>query len=778
MSDNGKKRRNLVFFLFFIGIFIFSSICYADSIDNKGLFDEISKFEKVTENEGKDSVVKYVLKYDLDYFRPYYGSSSMLGQVVDFVVSKTGLDFFKTLTNFFFVANKVIYQSVDYVIDKVYSGQVFNDWITTFFDFSHNLYNQLFGYIGVGIVVLWILYITIKYAMGKRHEAKGLLIRFCLIIGFSTVWFGYNPANFSSNNSESGIHVETIESKGEAWAKKLNELSLGVEGLIFQATGNVKNLELAKNEDEAVLQVRQLYFKKAVLEPYLLMNYGTLDMEKLDKAGINIKEFIREGSFIEGGSEVKKFVDEASGDGKDEEIRSYLTGVKSGYKLIVSMASSFINLSVGIPILVIGCTHLIFEVMALVMLFFISIGLILAFFPTLDHYLIHSIKKFLGFIFLKSAHGVLLLIIFLVFNMIDQFIPPASIVTFIVNGLVKFIVMIVLFKKRKMIMGKIGLGGIYKTTAQAKHYTNEVKKAPREMVNRANEMKNTGQEAILKGAEVAGNFYRPLKYAVDSAKVIRTVQEERREKRSKEGQVINPLELEGRTPQQIPYSGKKVVYGTMDEEQGEQSKGSPMQRTPQSVSPVTNQVVSSGVGNITSQPVSQFISGQSVRRNLSIAKPSGKYIGQSVPLTSQNNVVPKLVANNQLSQQVLQLKQQRLQSVQGLGRVASVSDQLLGKSNRPIESGSVDGMSQNINHLKNVMNQTNSSTSIQNNQPNILTNRNQSNTVLNQINTQNRLMKNNQSNIVKNQYQEKVIIEGEFGKDFQLPKGRTPQKTK
>ena len=791
MSDNGKKRRNLVFFLFFIGIFIFSGICYADSIDNKGLFDEISKFEKVTENEGKDSVVKYVLKYDLDYFRPYYGSSSMLGQVVDFVVSKTGLDFFKTLTNFFFVANKVIYQSVDYVIDKVYSGQVFNDWLTTFFDFSHNLYNQLFGYIGVGVVVLWILYITIKYAMGKRHEAKGLIIRFCLIIGFSTVWFGYNPANFSSNNSESGIHVETIESKGEAWAKKLNELSLGVEGLIFQATGNVKNLELAKNEDEAVLQVRQLYFKKAVLEPYLLMNYGTLDMEALDKAGINIKEFIREEGFLEGGSEVKKAVDEASGDKENKEIRSYLMGVKSGYKLIVSIASSFINLSVGIPILVIGCTHLIFEVMALVMLFFISIGLILAFFPTLDHYLIYSIKKFLGFIFLKSAHGVLLLIMFLVFNMIDQFIPPASIVTFIVNGLVKFIVMIVLYKKRKMIMGKIGLGGIYKTTAQAKHYTNEVKKAPREMVNRANEMKNTGQEAILKGAEVAGNFYRPLKYAVDSAKVVRTVQEERREKRSKEGQVINPLELEGRTPQQIPYSGKKVVYGTMDEEQGEQSKGSPMQRTPQSVTPVANQVVSKDVGNIASQPISQFISGklpidslipaisgQSVRKNLSIAKPSGKYIGQSIPLTSQNNVVPKLVANNQLSQQVLQLKQQRLQSVQGLGRMASVPDQLLGKINRPIESGSVDGMSKNINHLKSVTNQMNSSTSIQNNQSNILTNRNQSNTVLNQTNTQNHLMKNNQSNIVTNQNHEKTIIEGEFGKDFQLPKGRTPQKPK
>ena len=484
-------------------------------------------------------------------------------------------------------------------------------------------------------------------------------------------------------------------------------------------------------------------------------------------------------------------MDKASGDEENEEIRAYLTGVKSGYKLIVSMASSFINLSVGIPILVIGCTHLIFETMALVMLFFISIGLILAFFPTLDHYLIHSIKKFLGFIFLKSAHGVLLLIMFLVFNMIDQFIPPASIVTFIVNGLVKFIVMIVLFKKRKMIMGKIGLGGIYKTTAQAKHYTNEMRKAPREMVNRANEMKNTGQETILKGAEVAGNFYRPLKYAVDSAKVVRTVQEERREKRSKEGQVINPLELEGRTPQQIPYSGKKVVYGTMDEEQGEQSKGLPMQRTPQSVTPVANQVVSKDVGNIASQPISQFISGklpidslipaisgQSVRKNLSIAKPSGKYIGQSIPLTSQNNVVPKLVANNQLSQQVLQLKQQRLQSVQGLGRMASVPDQLLGKSNRPIESRSVDEMSQNINHLKNVMNQTNSSTSIQNNQPNILTNRNQSNTVLNQTNTQNRLMKNNQSNIVTNQNYEKTIIEGEVGKDFQLPKGRTPQKPK
>lgn len=89
LNKNVRKRKFCFFFLFLVGVLVFSNIVYSDSINNSRAFDDTREiFNEIVEENG---TVKHVLKYDLDYFRPYYGSSSMLGQVVDFVVSKTGL---------------------------------------------------------------------------------------------------------------------------------------------------------------------------------------------------------------------------------------------------------------------------------------------------------------------------------------------------------------------------------------------------------------------------------------------------------------------------------------------------------------------------------------------------------------------------------------------------------------------------------------------------------------------------------------------------------------
>lgn len=75
MSKNVRKRKLCFFFLFLVGVLVFSSIAYSDSINNSRAFDETEEiFNKVVEENG---TVKHVLKYDLDYFRPYYGSSSV-----------------------------------------------------------------------------------------------------------------------------------------------------------------------------------------------------------------------------------------------------------------------------------------------------------------------------------------------------------------------------------------------------------------------------------------------------------------------------------------------------------------------------------------------------------------------------------------------------------------------------------------------------------------------------------------------------------------------------
>ena len=191
-------------------------------------------------------------------------------------------------------------------------------------------------------------------------------------------------------------------------------------------------------------------------------------------------------------------------DEKTESYRAFIQPTKSIYKMIVGLMSPSLNVSVGIPILMIGMVRFLFQLGVLLMLLAIAFMLIVSFFPGMDYMIFRGLKTFVGFVFQKSIYSVLILVAFLVFNIIDDLILMNTVAGFIGNMFVRGIVSLTVFVKRKDILAKLGLGQADRTLAEAK---SKAQTTTREVSRTIHRGKDLTERAILRGENVAGKIH-------------------------------------------------------------------------------------------------------------------------------------------------------------------------------------------------------------------------------------------------------------------------------
>lgn len=576
-------------------------------------------------------------KYHLDTFSSYIGDTEFsLGKML---FGKNGTDFIQMITNMSFSTNKIIWQVFDFIIEKLYKGAAMDGLIHTFFQFSKNIYVKLFNVVGLGLTGGYVVYIFYLKVCKSGNQAKQALFRFLCVVSFSILWFGNG----------------TVTSQGEKMTKDLNTWSTAVEGLIFEATNGIDDLSVATTSEDAIKQIREMYYQKAVVDPYLLLNYGTTDIEELSKAGIKPTEFLSERIKSEDLKNISNVVIDAAkeDDEKTEAYRAFIQPTKSIYKMIVGLMSPSLNVSVGIPILMIGMVRFLFQLGVLLMLLAIAFMLIVSFFPGMDYMIFRGLKTFVGFVFQKSIYSVLILVAFLVFNIIDDLILMNTIAGFIGNMFVRGIVLLIVFIKRKDILAKLGLGQADRTLSKTK---SKAQNTTREVSRTIHQGKDLTERAILKGANVAGKIHPGILAA--SQLFQRTKQQQ-----------ATPVKQSNAKPSEIAYSRKKQLPFEGEKLQLENRPiiGRPpakMYRPRKTIEPPSVQVplpIGDSIPlSVSALPIDQLIQNGKVagktNRKMSLAQPPKNYVGQLVALTQKT---PKLIANDSLTQQITQLKQSR-----------------------------------------------------------------------------------------------------------------------
>lgn len=573
-------------------------------------------------------------KYHLDTFSSYIGDTEYsLGKML---FGKNGTDFIQMITNMMFSSNKIVWQVFDFIIEKLYEGAEMDGLIHIFFQFSKNIYDKLFNLVGLGLAGMYVVYIFYLKVCKSSNQAKKALIRFLCVVGFSILWFGNG----------------TVASQGEKLTKDLNSYSTAVEGLIFEATNGIEDLSVATTSDEAIKQIREMYYQKAVVEPYLLLNYGTTDIDELAKAGIDPIEFLSENIKSEDLKTISSDVTAAAKeeDDKKEVYRAFIQPTKSIYKMIVGIMSPSLNISLGIPILMIGMVRFLFQLGALLMLLALAFMLIVSFFPGMDYLIFRGIKTFVGFLFQKSIYSVLILVAFLVFNIIDDLIPMSTVAGFIGNMVVRGLVSLIVFLKRKAILEKLGLGQVDRTLSKAKTKAQNTK---REITHTARRGKALTEQLVLRGADFAGKIHPGI---IAASQLYQRTKQQRATpvRKSKE----KPLEIADGRRKQLPFDEKLSVSNTQPPSKLPSTRMSYSRKTAEAIDNPLAKINGENLLSVSTLPIDRFLhSRKSVRENpqkLSLVQPSMKHIGQTIPLTQQ---LPRLIVNDSLTQQVTQLKQ-------------------------------------------------------------------------------------------------------------------------
>lgn len=612
----------------------------------------------------KDTIYTFG-KYHLDTFSSYIGDTEFsLGKML---FGKNGTDFIQMITNMSFSSNKIIWQVFDFIIEKLYKGAAMDGLIHTFFQFSKNIYDKLFNAVGLGLTGLYVVYIFYLKVCKSGNQAKRALVRFLCVVGFSILWFGNG----------------TVTSQGEKLTKDLNTWSTAVEGLIFEATNGIDDLSVTTSSEEAVNQIREMYYQKAVVDPYLLLNYGTTNIEELTKAGIKPTEFLSKSIKTEDLKNISRVVTEAAGedDEKKESYRAFIQPTKSIYKMIVGIMSPSLNVSLGIPILMIGMVRFLFQLGVLLMLLAIAFMLIVSFFPGMDYMIFRGMKTSVGFVFQKSIYSVLILVAFLVFNIIDDLITMNTIAGFIGNMFVRGIVSLIVFLKRKDILAKLGLGYADRTLSKAKTKAQNTTKEVTQTIHRG---KNLTERAILKGANIAGKIHPGI---------IAASQLYQRTKQQRTTPVKNPnakvTEIAYGRKKQLPYEKKQLVAEVRP------IIGTPPSPQPRKVTEPIRELSKAVIKensplSISSLPIDRLINNRKTpnvgNQKLTLAKPAKIHVGKSIPLRLNT---PQLIANDSLTQQITQLKHSRAMinnhaSLHSMQQVNDRTIKMTGGSQKPI----------------------------------------------------------------------------------------------
>ncbi|WP_081183410.1 CD3337/EF1877 family mobilome membrane protein [Enterococcus villorum] len=560
--------------------------------------------------------------YHIDSFSSYMVDADF--SLTSVIFGDTGVAFFKMISNGCFYVNKLMWQVNDAIIEKLYKGAEMDRLIHTFFTFSQNIYNSLFNVFGLTLIGIYVLYVFYLKMFKSPQQATSAFIKMCLIVGFSVVWFGHG----------------NVASQGEKFTKNIDTWSTSVEGLIFQATNGVEGLEVATNSDDAIKQIRNMYYQKAVVDPYLLLNYGTTNLQELDNAGINPAEFLAKKYTDKDKETISDKLDDAKTEEENKNYRQYIKPESGLYKAVVGAMTPLLNMTIGNPILMIGMVRFIFQLGAMLMLIALPFLLILSFFPTLDYLLFKGFRSFVGFMFQKSIYSVLILVAFLVFNVVDTLIPMGTIVSFIVNMMIKGIIGLIAFFKRKTILQKLGLGQADATLRSVKHGAQQAKQETKERVRSGIDRT---QKLALKTASATGYGYRGGVAAINGIQSLnrnlQNLKNRPNEARSTNGRVINPMEIGMRNKQQIPYSGKKVIYGN-------HIKGQPSNLNKEGVTtpvglpfnPMKNRTVQNGEQSQKMNPP----------RLMTLTRNPINYAGQKIPLI--NRTIPRVTLDSRYSQ--------------------------------------------------------------------------------------------------------------------------------
>ena len=510
------KKRKIIYIMISLLLFIFStiSIAYASSIDDK--YNNLEQYQSYIYDEAK------LLK-----------TASLSNMIA----------------NFLFGIAKVIASITDFFLKMLYDSDALNSIVNLLGDTSSTIYNNIFGRYGVLLFLIGGTVAGIRYMMSAHRGVKDML-QLVLLIGICTLWVTNASPIISSANEFSNDVQSTIATSGD----KL----LGSD---------------EKLDSKDIL--REKFFKQAVEQPFLLLNFNELDKEKVNsnsnfksESGNRVDDLLK----FRVSDDQDKYIKEYELNDKDykgESNQNYWISTYSGtHKLTVSFLSVIMNFILMLPFNVIAFFNFIIQIQIVFYILIVPFTLLASYLPFMRMSYVSIFKNLFGLYVIKAMLGLVILLVSLVMNLTRKIMESsnASPVTIYTTSTILLVVSLVaMWKNRKQILATLSAGGVGNIGMST---LNGMMKKPRFNGSIFNSEFNSGSSGENQDMNKQGNSYqenKALEENLDSPQV--------RERYNYEEVERTPQEVE-RTSQEVTSNNQNNVSGNslnnqvvLDEEQ-------------------------------------------------------------------------------------------------------------------------------------------------------------------------------------------------------------------
>lgn len=341
--------------------------------------------------------------------------------------------------NGMFGISKLMYQGFDTMVDKLATAEFLNQEIDELDSANQKIWDYLTeNFLGVILLIVGIMAVYLLVLKADLVGAMQIIGRTVFVFIAGMVFIASAPWLMKSVNNLSSQFAGQVMKIGTTFDGQGTQIS-------------------SKNPEAGSAAIMRNYlFDNTVKRPYLLMNYGTTNEDK-----INQKSKI-------GGVDALLEASEPQQKVRDKEstaFKSYMDATGDNDNAVtVKMAVGFMSLittiGYGLPLVIIALMNLLIQIGIMVMMVLVPLAFFVSMFPQVGFSGYRALAQMLGLFFYRAVMAMLVMFAMLASSIMDDLIKPNSVGGYLANVIMMAVIFWMLLLNQDRIVTTITGGTV------------------------------------------------------------------------------------------------------------------------------------------------------------------------------------------------------------------------------------------------------------------------------------------------------------------------------
>ncbi|MBF0714339.1 hypothetical protein HZY83_06585, partial [Gemella sp. GH3] len=335
---------------------------------------------------------------------------------------------FNVIVNWLFGIAKFFASITDFFLKYLYDNKALDSIVDVLSDMSSRIYENIFGQVGALLFVIAVLFIGVRYLTRNGRGIREAINLF-IVIGIGVLWI-----------TNSGTIIRTA-----------NGLSSELQGIIASSGNKITETAGISDSNSGVDLMREKAFEKMVEQPFLILNFNTIDKKDVKKESLDVM-LSSNISTKDKQKELKKLeLDDKDYDVENGNQNYYISDESVSEKMLTAFFSIIMNLLYMIPFSIIAFFSFIIQVQILFYILVIPFAIMLSMIPGMSSNYVIMFKKLLGMYLLKAMLGLIVLFIDIVMALVSKIMESTTspaLTTYSVSTIMFLVAILSLYKKR------------------------------------------------------------------------------------------------------------------------------------------------------------------------------------------------------------------------------------------------------------------------------------------------------------------------------------------